>query len=138
MHATGAGSMGSSCSRGSQDFSRVLRTQEGANINKSLTTLGKVISALAEMVSRLRGSRAGLMARAVGAPSVLPSVRRAGGLPSLLWALPPAGCLELTGKAEMGGGGDVTRLQIRSVPAPPWSLSPSRRRAGCSFLRGPI
>lgn len=26
-------------------------TQEGANINKSLTTLGKVISALAEMVS---------------------------------------------------------------------------------------
>lgn len=28
-----------------------LRLQEGANINKSLTTLGKVISALAEVVS---------------------------------------------------------------------------------------
>lgn len=28
--------------------------QEGANINKSLTTLGKVISALAEMVSSWR------------------------------------------------------------------------------------
>lgn len=27
--------------------------QEGANINKSLTTLGKVISALAEMVGHL-------------------------------------------------------------------------------------
>jgi len=27
------------------------RLKEGANINKSLTTLGKVISALAEMVS---------------------------------------------------------------------------------------
>lgn len=33
---------------------RLLHTQEGANINKSLTTLGKVISALAEMVSWLR------------------------------------------------------------------------------------
>ena len=30
---------------------RVIPMQEGANINKSLTTLGKVISALAEMVS---------------------------------------------------------------------------------------
>lgn len=29
-----------------------LRLKEGANINKSLTTLGKVISALAEMVRR--------------------------------------------------------------------------------------
>ena len=28
------------------------RLKEGANINKSLTTLGKVISALAELVSR--------------------------------------------------------------------------------------
>lgn len=31
----------------------IFSTQEGANINKSLTTLGKVISALAEMVSWL-------------------------------------------------------------------------------------
>jgi len=31
--------------------------QEGANINKSLTTLGKVISALAEQVIRLIGER---------------------------------------------------------------------------------
>lgn len=30
------------------------RLKEGANINKSLTTLGKVISALAEVVSILR------------------------------------------------------------------------------------
>ncbi|OWK05039.1 hypothetical protein Celaphus_00002833 [Cervus elaphus hippelaphus] len=39
------------------------RAQEGANINKSLTTLGKVISALAEMVSRPGlppGGRAGV------------------------------------------------------------------------------
>lgn len=34
----------------------LLYTQEGANINKSLTTLGKVISALAEMVSCLQSS----------------------------------------------------------------------------------
>jgi len=32
---------------------RGARLKEGANINKSLTTLGKVISALAELVSRL-------------------------------------------------------------------------------------
>ena len=38
-----------------------LCTQEGANINKSLTTLGKVISALAEMVSQLWVSRTRLM-----------------------------------------------------------------------------
>lgn len=38
-----------------------LYTQEGANINKSLTTLGKVISALAEMVSWLQASGAKLM-----------------------------------------------------------------------------
>lgn len=30
------------------------RLKEGANINKSLTTLGKVISALAEIVSNIR------------------------------------------------------------------------------------
>jgi kinesin family protein 1 len=30
------------------------RLKEGANINKSLTTLGKVISALAEQVSSLK------------------------------------------------------------------------------------
>lgn len=39
----------------------LLYTQEGANINKSLTTLGKVISALAEMVSVLRASGAQLV-----------------------------------------------------------------------------
>lgn len=33
--------------------------QEGANINKSLTTLGKVISALADMVRPGRGKRRG-------------------------------------------------------------------------------
>lgn len=33
--------------------------QEGANINKSLTTLGKVISALADMVRAGRGRRRG-------------------------------------------------------------------------------
>lgn len=38
-----------------------LHTQEGANINKSLTTLGKVISALAEMVSGLQASGAKLV-----------------------------------------------------------------------------
>lgn len=38
-----------------------LSTQEGANINKSLTTLGKVISALAEMVSWLQSSAAKLV-----------------------------------------------------------------------------
>lgn len=43
--------------------------QEGANINKSLTTLGKVISALAEMVSwpRLQGWTGG---RYCGGPSL--------------------------------------------------------------------
>lgn len=34
-------------------FLNLLILQEGANINKSLTTLGKVISALAEMVCLL-------------------------------------------------------------------------------------
>jgi hypothetical protein len=38
-----------------------LYTQEGANINKSLTTLGKVISALAEMVSWLQSPGAKLV-----------------------------------------------------------------------------
>lgn len=33
--------------------------QEGANINKSLTTLGKVISALADMVRLWGGKRRG-------------------------------------------------------------------------------
>ena len=32
---------------------QLIRLKEGANINKSLTTLGKVISALAEVVRKL-------------------------------------------------------------------------------------
>lgn len=39
----------------------LLYPQEGANINKSLTTLGKVISALAEMVSWRQASGATLV-----------------------------------------------------------------------------
>lgn len=49
--------MGQSEQRAKPDLlmSRPSLAQEGANINKSLTTLGKVISALAEMVSWRRG-----------------------------------------------------------------------------------
>jgi hypothetical protein len=50
---------------GEEDFisTFLILSQEGANINKSLTTLGKVISALADMVrpgvGNKRGSRRG-------------------------------------------------------------------------------
>lgn len=37
--------------RGRSQFHIPVLCQEGANINKSLTTLGKVISALADLVS---------------------------------------------------------------------------------------
>lgn len=46
-----SGSHGSEGLRGHLTPGHIIPVQEGANINKSLTTLGKVISALAEMVS---------------------------------------------------------------------------------------
>lgn len=51
VSAPGPRPQGSSWSGRPPNALTTFSSQEGANINKSLTTLGKVISALAEMVS---------------------------------------------------------------------------------------
>lgn len=63
----------------------LLPKQEGANINKSLTTLGKVISALAEMVSGQWAGRVRSWARALAMVGSCVAVEGMG-LSALDWA----------------------------------------------------
>ena len=90
-----SGSHGSEGLRGHLTPGHIIPVQEGANINKSLTTLGKVISALAEMVSE---------------PRVLPPGGRGGG--GGRWECP------LSGRCPFCGAGPTEKPQSVGTESP--------------------